>query len=963
MLIIATIAGLAWWAQARHDAANTGRAYGHGDFRGNVTIAEFTGPCPVEMSYGPTVGDVDGDGKAEILVVWGGPCACDSIKPGWYWYGYISLYRYSNGSFTTLAQREWTGPVDGGRGLFDCAPALCDVGIKGGPGQINNVPDVISATGVEGVVYACEIAPVNPDFYDVIWSYTASNITFDPSSPKVADLNGDGIHDVVIGGFSGGKEGEGKGPNYLYALNGATGSPLWIYQVNGPVYATPAIGDVNGDGNPEVVFTSGGGLFILGDAGLPNPRLLASFSCAPVGSPVLVNLDNDPNLEIALQIWDRNTSTHKVIALDFTGTLVVRWETDIDGSLSYDRFQKGPSPAAGDINGDGTPDVVVAGSNNIYALDGTNGSLICQNANSLDLILASPAIADLDGDPSRLEVVALTVSGLLGILAYNGSGSWEWVYSITLDYGDDDGWATASPTIADCDDDGELEIIVVAGNGCPVEEPTAEPGKLFVLDGRRVNDLAWGVVPIPNYNPQPDPFWCARFYDASTMPPDSAIDRLYGIDPNLVSDTMVAVGELGISSTPQTPLFLFSYYSRDRGRTWNISSLTDPYPIDNLPSMGWEYHLYGVHLSKYVPGVQPRINGVAVGWALAKPIPFYPHWPSFWYGCILITTDGGKTWQDETGDLLGVSDPNALPRAPLTDAVIVTDGTDHRTWIVGLGGQVYTGRLTNAGLRQVNAPPTCYGDKAPYPDLYGVHAYYPYPGTVQNFIWVAGKCWKGGYIDWGYLNPQSMVWGNPPYCSDTVEYFCDAIYDLWAQGAQMPSLPGYSFYWNEAGITDSVFAVGKSVVSTAGQGVIFGTVDKLKSHEIEPYWQNRAFYDISTFEYPALRRYVFGEGPIRYWDVNFTKEDWLLPDEGGRITIKNDPTDPNPKGRILYGCADSYPLAVGEMNNLPCIWIKDIPLQKQPQRAPQVRHGNELLPALEIPSGGALLFWQRRLLR
>ncbi|MGB9590656.1 MAG: hypothetical protein ACPL68_07205, partial [Candidatus Hydrothermia bacterium] len=146
------------------------------------------------------------------------------------------------------------------------------------------------------------------------------------------------------------------------------------------------------------------------------------------------------------------------------------------------------------------------------------------------------------------------------------------------------------------------------------------------------------------------------------------------------------------------------------------------------------------------------------GWALARKYQFQSGERPFWYGCILVTNDGGTTWQDKTGDLLGVTNPVLLPHAPLTDAVIVTDGTDHKAWIVGFANQVITGSLSPGGLGYVNPPPPCA--KAPVADLYGVHAYYPYPGTVKNFTWVTGRCWDGGYIDWGYeVSPWSMAWG------------------------------------------------------------------------------------------------------------------------------------------------------------------------------------------------------------
>ncbi|MEO0211071.1 MAG: hypothetical protein ABIN66_04350, partial [candidate division WOR-3 bacterium] len=73
-LITTLIAGLAWWPQGRHDAANTGRIYGHGKMvLPNIACIPLDpyNQISIESRYGATVGDVDGDGKNEIIVVAG----------------------------------------------------------------------------------------------------------------------------------------------------------------------------------------------------------------------------------------------------------------------------------------------------------------------------------------------------------------------------------------------------------------------------------------------------------------------------------------------------------------------------------------------------------------------------------------------------------------------------------------------------------------------------------------------------------------------------------------------------------------------------------------------------------------------------------------------------------------------------------------------------------------------------
>jgi outer membrane protein assembly factor BamB len=70
-----------------------------------------------------------------------------------------------------------------------------------------------------------------------------------PNSPTIADLNGDGLREIVIGCYS---------QLTVYALRGTDGSTLWSY---GNVAAcaqnsSRKIGDIDGDGALEVVLTS-----------------------------------------------------------------------------------------------------------------------------------------------------------------------------------------------------------------------------------------------------------------------------------------------------------------------------------------------------------------------------------------------------------------------------------------------------------------------------------------------------------------------------------------------------------------------------------------------------------------------------------------------------------------------------------------------------------------------------------
>jgi MYXO-CTERM domain-containing protein len=247
------------------------------------------------------------------------------------------------------------------------------------------------------------------------------------TSPKLADIDGDGIRDVVAAGSDGSvhvftlKSGvpveltgfpfhtnqlDGLNPNltseptvpsYLSAPAYASGANGGIdpAMARETIVASPAVGDVNGDGKPEIVVsTYQGTVYVVAADGtllpgwpkrlplvpscpfdLPSPTATMMpcmdtghlWSRGAMASPVLADFNRDGKLEVVQAAFDGN-----IYVWQSDGTSLPGWPVPLHGvhANSYNRIVS--TPAVADFNGDGVPDVV-SGSNEEVGAGGGAG--------------------------------------------------------------------------------------------------------------------------------------------------------------------------------------------------------------------------------------------------------------------------------------------------------------------------------------------------------------------------------------------------------------------------------------------------------------------------------------------------------------------------------------------------------------------------------------------------------------
>jgi outer membrane protein assembly factor BamB len=175
--------------------------------------------------------------------------------------------------------------------------------------------------------------------------------------------------------------------------NGHAVALFWSYKTGNWVRSSPTIGDIDSNGELEVVFaSSNSNIYALNSNGILLWSYEVTYYALPqYSTPALADIDSDGKLEIIVESDDGN-----LYAIDGNGALL--WCS----KLSY-TIEVKSSPAVGDVDSDGKLEVVIGGGDYIYILDGGNGELEwCYKTGGN--VHSSPAIGDIDSD-GELEIV------------------------------------------------------------------------------------------------------------------------------------------------------------------------------------------------------------------------------------------------------------------------------------------------------------------------------------------------------------------------------------------------------------------------------------------------------------------------------------------------------------------------------------------------------------------------------
>lgn len=423
---------------------------------------------PVEQlpySWDIVAGDLDGDGNTDVVLPLSDGTISVVLGRGLGRFAPPALY-----AVPTTSVDMALGDLDG-NGSLDIAVVSIDYTNASGPGAVSVLLNRGDGTFLPAVSYL---------------------LSDSPGAVAIGDADHDGDRDLfVVSGLS------GSGGGVRVLLNdgsGSFGSPILYSTRAGTELGTLMVAavDVNGDGRTDIVAVNGSGTLavLLGRANGFAGAALYTIGFAPRAF-VVADFTGDGRPDVAVTLLAATFGGQPPVV----AVLANRGNGQFGAATYYPLPDYANDIAAGDLDGDGDPDLVVPESNTSVLLNQGNGTFVgatrlvsfpgeavvltnLDGDGALDVLLgfrdkivafqgdgagrvAAPATTPLGGHVSlrdvnsdgNLDLFGVT-SATFGVALGNGDGTFQAPIAMTE--------APAAYAVDDLDHDGKLDVVTIA---------------------------------------------------------------------------------------------------------------------------------------------------------------------------------------------------------------------------------------------------------------------------------------------------------------------------------------------------------------------------------------------------------------------------------------------------------------------------------------------------------------------
>lgn len=315
--------------------------------------------CTIHSVADPTVADLDGDGRLEVL-------AATTERE-------VAVFDAASGDVRTrlgLSNYGYTKPL-----VADLAPS---------PGREIVAVDV---TGTAFVFASNGTELWTADLDGYVWA-----------QPTVADFDADGEPELLVG--------RRTGEAVLFAGDGSVEWNETVTENGSLTWGTH--GQADDDSALEAVFTTVGGDVVAVDGGTGAVEWRTN-----VGEFAAVHAFGDGNGDGDAEAYV-TAKDGTIRALD-AATGRTEWTTEI----VVDRVQMMPPPNLGDLDGDGSPELLAAGNDgSVTVLDPADGDVLSTYGRDVP-IFTHATLADVDDDGAQ-EAFVIYADGRVVRLEYDG---------------------------------------------------------------------------------------------------------------------------------------------------------------------------------------------------------------------------------------------------------------------------------------------------------------------------------------------------------------------------------------------------------------------------------------------------------------------------------------------------------------------------------------------------------------